>query len=334
MQYAVIGLNYGDEGKGRVTDLLASNNQDVLNIRYNGGCQAGHTVIFKNQRHVFSHFGSGTFRGLKTHFTKNTVVNPIIFLREYKQLQSLGINPYFSVSFLSEITTPFDMITNQNECKKQNTKNSCGMGILATLKRKTSFKILDLLGSDFNIEAKIDNIISEYNLSDMELIRKQFLLDLYKFYCKIHIINDYHAMVSSSIFEGAQGLELDAHSDNFPYVTPSRPGVEGIIQSEIFNRKEKLEVHFVTRSYVTRHGDGPFPEEDKELSYPDETNFENDYQGKLRFGRLIKENILRKIEQQMTYLHRECVNATYVLHITHSKYLSINFSEQNITYHD
>ena len=82
----VIGSNFGDEGKGSVTDLLSI--RKTLNIRFNGGAQAGHTVCYRNKRHVFHHFGAGSFQGAKTYLSKHFIVNPLIFKKEYEELSS------------------------------------------------------------------------------------------------------------------------------------------------------------------------------------------------------------------------------------------------------
>ena len=92
--YAVIGANYGDEGKGLITDYLCRQVENPLVIRFNGGAQAGHTVESpEGVRHIFSHFGSGTLAGAPTYLSKHFVVNPILFNREYDVLVEKGIVP-------------------------------------------------------------------------------------------------------------------------------------------------------------------------------------------------------------------------------------------------
>ena len=86
----VIGANFGDEGKGLVTDYLCSQGAGVV-VRFNGGAQAGHTVVTpEGERHVFRHFGSGTFLGVPTFLSQFFVCNPILFFEERKQLIDLG----------------------------------------------------------------------------------------------------------------------------------------------------------------------------------------------------------------------------------------------------
>ena len=92
---AVIGGGYGDEGKGLVTGFWAQNLRNPLVIRFNGGAQAGHSRELKDgRRHIFSHFGSGTFEGAPTFLSKYFVINPIQFRREHEAfVKEFGIVP-------------------------------------------------------------------------------------------------------------------------------------------------------------------------------------------------------------------------------------------------
>ena len=141
--FAVIGANWGDEGKGLITDFLCRQVENPLVIRYNGGCQAGHTVVSpEGVRHVFSHFGSGTLAGAPTYLSKHFVVNPILFNREYDVLVEKGIVPKVCVHPDCIVTTPFDMMINQatEKARKGDRHGSCGYGLFETLQRVgTSF---------------------------------------------------------------------------------------------------------------------------------------------------------------------------------------------------
>ena len=112
----VIGANFGDEGKGMITDFFAAEaelkDEKVLVICSNGGAQRGHTVKSPSgMRHVFHHFGSGTFAGADTWLPGYFILNPMIFMNEYEELlKDMGkiyLNPD------SPVTTPYDMIINQ-----------------------------------------------------------------------------------------------------------------------------------------------------------------------------------------------------------------------------
>jgi adenylosuccinate synthase len=103
-----IGANYGDEGKGRTTAWLAAKSkQKVAVVRFNGGAQAGHTVKSGHYRHVFSHFGSGSFDYVPTILTKDFVCSPYLFMKEHEQLICKGvIRPDVYIDPRCPITTP------------------------------------------------------------------------------------------------------------------------------------------------------------------------------------------------------------------------------------
>lgn len=85
----IVGSSYGDEGKGLATNYFSDNN--TLNVLYNGGPHRGHTVeLLDGTRHVFHHFGSGTFKGADTYFDEDFLINPADFVREYHELESMG----------------------------------------------------------------------------------------------------------------------------------------------------------------------------------------------------------------------------------------------------
>src|SRR6185312_724333 len=112
--FAVIGANFGDEGKGLVTDFLCDRENATLVVRYNGGAQAGHTVVVPDgRRHVFSHVGSGSFCDVPTHLSKFFLVNPVVFAREQIELDQIGVRPTVYVDRDARVTTVVDMLINQ-----------------------------------------------------------------------------------------------------------------------------------------------------------------------------------------------------------------------------
>ena len=145
----VVGANYGDEGKGLVSNSIASSyardGQKVLNVLYNGGCQRGHTVdILKTNtippteaKHVFHHFGSGTIAGADNYFHKDFLINPIFFNEELKELLPLGGVHKVYIDPRCRVVTPYDMILNQmiEENRGEGRHGSCGFGIFETIKR-------------------------------------------------------------------------------------------------------------------------------------------------------------------------------------------------------
>ena len=89
----IIGLNYGDEGKGATVNALCNNPLTDLVIRFNGGHQCGHTVVYKNLRHIFSNFGSGTLKGVPTYFSEYCTVNPLAVKKKVICSENMALNP-------------------------------------------------------------------------------------------------------------------------------------------------------------------------------------------------------------------------------------------------
>lgn len=145
--YAVIGANYGDEGKGQVTAWLCRRLHEiypeakVLNVLTNGGCQRGHTVNIPERkfRHVFKHFGSGTPYGAHTHFGPEFIVNPMQFVKEFSELKHLGLDPVVSCGWYNRVQLPVDMAVNQylEQRRSENgmEHGSVGFGINETILR-------------------------------------------------------------------------------------------------------------------------------------------------------------------------------------------------------
>ena len=114
----VIGSNFGDEGKGSMTDYFANEakeqNKSCLVVCHNGGSQKGHTVISPSGlRHVFHHFGSGNFVEADTYLASEYIVNPIIFNKELSELKRKDIVTKCYVNKDCKLATPFDMMVNQ-----------------------------------------------------------------------------------------------------------------------------------------------------------------------------------------------------------------------------
>ena len=138
----VIGANYGDEGKGLMTDYFAGEaagyGRSCLVVLSNGGAQRGHTVVTpEGGRHVFHHFGSGTLAGADTWLPGEFIVNPMLFMEEMEGLSGMAFPRVFFHPD-SPVTTPFDMIGNQiiEEYRGGKRHGSCGMGIWETLLRQ------------------------------------------------------------------------------------------------------------------------------------------------------------------------------------------------------
>jgi len=308
----VIGANFGDEGKGLMTDYLSS--QADIVIRFNGGAQAGHTVQDpQGRRHIFSHFGAGTLRGKETFLSQHFVVNPIVFRREREELLKLGIEPVVFVDPACSITTPYDIMINRmiEQKRGDGRHGSVGLGFGETVGRnlKGSYRltVLDLGNADFSFRQlnrikrhwfseRLDNLgLSHHDpstftdiMSDDTLVA--FLQDLIYFRANTMIADAPTACRGKKVlFEGAQGLMLDQVAGHFPFVTRSNTGLRNAIDVAAEIGIKELNAVYVTRSYMTRHGAGPLEGELEGTRFPhivDPTNKPNAWQGKLRFAPL------------------------------------------------
>ena len=288
----IIGLGFGDEGKGTLTDYLCSQFTNPLVIRYSGGHQAGHTVYLNDKKHVFSNFGAGTLRGIPTYWSKYCTVDPVGILNEFDDLEKININ-YLKLYIDPDcpITTPYDKLYNRTT-ELENLHGSCGIGFGATIEREKnhySLTFSDLFYPDIlNIKIKMigeyyakktpgDKIISSDEYINFfntcqELIKKFFIEKkvLEEIFC-----SDY-------IFEGAQGILLDQNMGFFPHVTRSNAGTKNILK--IINSSE-IDYYLITRAYQTRHGNGPMTNEERRhniIENPEETNISRAWQGDFR----------------------------------------------------
>ncbi len=279
---AVIGLGFGDEGKGFVTDYLCSKAHNPIVIRFSGGHQVGHTVIRNGVTHVFSNFGSGTLLGIPTYWSQYCTVEPIGLLHELSILLEKGANPLLYINKHCPVTTPFDILHNQ-QVEKLNNHGSCGVGFGSTLHRENqgySLTFSDLFHPTI-LPLKLNTIKKFHNL-DEEVDLDQFIDAIHSITHSEHvqITDSFPSKFESYIFEGAQGLLLDQSAGFFPHVTRSNTGSKNIL-----NMGFTPEPYMVTRSYQTRHGNGPMTNEKRPHNIainPTETNITNTYQGEFR----------------------------------------------------
>ena len=294
----VLGAGFGDEGKGNVTNCLTKDIPYSLVVRFNGGHQAGHTVIYYENRHVFSSFGSGTLNGTPTFWSRYCTIYPPGFIREYDALTKLGIRPTMYVDPLCPITTPFDIDTGRYD-ELLNGHGSCGSGFGKTIWRH------ETLDHSYRIFAKdIDNewILRE-KLKTLALLfpeRNKFEFDIEAFIetCKVwrsrvHILSEYDVFQreyrANIVFEGAQGILLDREHGIFPHVTRSQTTSKNALEIIQRNGLTLPEIYYVSRCYQTRHGNGPLlgecsSEELGLINFESETNVENTWQGKFRYA--------------------------------------------------
>ena len=350
--YAVIRANFGDEGKGLMTDYFCRNNENVIDIRINGGAQAGHTVCAPDgKRHVFSHVGAGCFAGADTYLSEFFIVNPMLFNREAEQLGYKTGRIYVDKHCL--LTLPCDMLLNQFAEKNRGEKRhgSCGVGIYETMLRSADenyrLEFGDVNDTDeyrTQLSSKMHEIAQNYchkradelnitgdnakelfELIDNENIILNYIDELIfmsKLCCKsdVEVIDQYR----TAVFEGAQGLLLDMNRDDyFPNLTPSNTGMKNI--RNILDRIEKrdTEVCYVTRTYFTRHGAGRFDTEYPELEniygLTDKTNSPNEFQGYFRYGWFDLPEFMESLSKDRKYVLDDEKMSIAVTHLDMTK---------------
>lgn len=347
----VIGANYGDEGKGLVSAYLANKAEDeykkCLTILYNGGPQRGHTVEFNSYRRVYHHFAAGEVFSSDTYFHQDFLVNPMTYVQEYE-----GIIGEIYMDARCRVVTPFDMIANQFAEQGRDVRHgSCGMGIFETITRYND-------GDIGIITRKVGEL---HDLSHGFLYR--YISEVQRYYehrkgirfdsipgldvegLKQHWVDDFRTMLDDVsivydwsvksllnhydviIFEGGQGLALDMDNQHgFPHLTPSNTGCKRMIPwlTKILGNDVPVEMYYVTRAYLTRHGNGPLPNEyrylDEDLIEQDMTNQPNPWQGTMRRAGFT-ENTLKDMRDRI--INDRChtldmTNVTYNLVVTHT----------------
>jgi len=336
---AVIGANYGDEGKGMLTEHLCRKCSKPIVVLSNGGCQRGHTVnnVELGIRHVFNHFGSGTLLGVPTVFSKTFLLNPIKYIEEKQELEKLGLKPKTLRAPGCLLQLPSDMFVNQmlEKQRGRSKHGSCGWGIWETKVRNRDFSplafddfskldysqkkkaMLEALAwqIDFRLENGKESIDEKvYRAMTSEGFISHFVQDFEEMAADVEMLEsdqladiDWHKHgldVKTLVVENAQGLLLDqkyAPADENGcrdiHSTPSQTGLEGALEAlgDGFTANDVV-ANYVSRSYLTRHGSGPFPEYDSSMKFNDATNVYNDYQGSIRFGKLNVEELVERVK--------------------------------------
>lgn len=279
----VVGAQWGDEGKAKITDLLAT--EADLIIRYQGGCNAGHTVVVDNKTYKFHLIPSGILYKGKTCFIgAGTVILPKTFLQEINNLIKDGIClEGLKISPLASITMPYH-IEVDGYCESTAKEGKIGTtqkGIGPTYTDKYArygLRIEDLY-SEETLNQKLDVILPLKNKQLSEVYglityTKEEILELCKEYADIfrpYVAFDWQDLLSEAkkagktvLFEGAQGIMLDIDYGTYPFVTSSSPIAGGACTGSGFGPKMVEEVIGVSKAYITRVGEGPFVTELKD----------------------------------------------------------------------
>jgi len=311
----VIGLGFGDEGKGVVTQSIGRRIGADLVVRFSGGPQAGHRVqLSDGSSHVFSQFGSCTLDGIHTHLASGMWLDLGAMQEEARHLESLKIADPFSMLSVDPncgIILPYHRSLNRIiESRRAVRHGSCGMGVGEA--RRLELDGLKLCLTQFDRPKNRDWLLTSIEgirLRCLELARQVLpatgslptpvrewreqldepadavLHRLWPIACKLRqqpgLPN-----CSTVIFEGSQGLLLDERYGFHPHTTWSDVTPARALSMIAMKPGTLYSVIGVTRCYTTRHGDGPLPSYSAELSdsMSDPCNVENPWQGKLRCG--------------------------------------------------
>jgi len=274
----LIGLQWGDEGKGKIVDVITPG-YDVI-ARFQGGPNAGHTLEFNNIKHVTHNIPSGVFRKNSINIVGNGVVlDPITLRREVEEVKALGVDltGRLKISKRAHIILPTHRILDAaSEAAKGKTKiGSTLRGIGPTYMDKTGrngLRVGDIIGDDFMeryqaLTRKHMEILKQYSFSydladyekgwfeGIETIRSYELVD------SEHLLNQYLDQGKKVLAEGAQGTMLDIDFGSYPYVTSSNTITAGACAGLGVAPRRVGKVMGVFKAYYTRVGSGPFPTE-------------------------------------------------------------------------
>lgn len=366
---AVIGKNFGDEGKGQTVDSLCRG-KNALVIRHNGGAQAGHTVEEGDFRFVFHQLGSGSLQGCPTYWCRTFLPDLLKLGEEMDQMKQSGMDIHTLYAHPDcSCVTVYDVLLNSltEQLRGRQRHGSCGMGIFETTLRTKTPYVLFL--RDFEkaecrmapIAEKLSSIREQYTLPRLRELENKYpksfqdpeicrwaelitddnvLYNAAEMMCghfrKYVALRDWPPMAAqydTLIFENGQGLLLDWDNEEYsPHLTASHTGLKNIAEllAELKNPHSPsapaytLEIIYVTRSYVTRHGPGRLdhecPREDIAPEMTDRTNVFNPWQGHLRYGKHpAGEDFFRYIRRDLEQLKRTLPHRAFSasLRVTH-----------------
>ncbi|HEC77061.1 MAG TPA: adenylosuccinate synthase [Thermoplasmatales archaeon] len=273
----ITGLQWGDEGKGKITDYL-SNYFDCI-VRYQGGDNAGHTVVIKNKKYKLHLVPSGVLQNKKVVIGNGVVVNPSVLLDEIKMLSENGINPDLMVSDRAHVIMEYhrilDGIEEEMLGKKKIGTTKRGIGPCYTDKvSRYGIRIGDIIDEE-NLREKLDRIIPvKQKIFDAYGIGKINVEKIFEEYISYgeklrKYVGDTIYYLNSIIdekevlFEGAQGILLDIDYGTYPYTTSSNPVSGGVCTGAGISPKKIKKSIGIAKAYTTRVGMGAMPTEEK-----------------------------------------------------------------------
>jgi len=276
----LLGLQWGDEGKGKIVDVFASR-YDVV-ARFQGGPNAGHSLEFDNVKHILHNIPSGVFhKNIQNIIGNGVVLDPVIFQQEINELKEkdININSNLCISRKAHLILPSHRILDAaSEAAKGKSKiGSTLKGIGPTYMDKTGrngLRVGDVESADFRekyefLKQKHMTLLAQYDYEYEQDLREQEKewfeaiesLRQFRFVDSEHTINQLMQEGKSVLAEGAQGTLLDIDFGSYPYVTSSNTVCAGACIGLGVSPKSVGEVYGVFKAYCTRVGSGPFPTE-------------------------------------------------------------------------
>ncbi len=280
MNLAVVGAQWGDEGKGKLIDIL-SEKVDIT-VRYQGGNNAGHTVIVGDKEYIFHLIPSAILRKEKVCVIGNgVVIDPKALLEEIDGLKKRGLpmtEKQLKISANAHVVMPYHRVMDQlRESKRANKIGTTGRGIGPCYSDKVGrmgVRMIDLLNPRVlqakladNLNEKNDIFVKVYNFKnyDFSEIYNEYLnygRRLKSYICDTALyLNDAIDQKKSVLFEGAQGTFLDIDFGTYPFVTSSNATIGGVCAGTGVAPAKIGKIVAAVKAYTTRVGEGPFPTE-------------------------------------------------------------------------
>ena len=274
----IVGVQWGDEGKGKIVDLLAGK-ADVV-VRFQGGGNAGHTIVAKGEKFVFNLVPSGILHKATSVIANGVVIDPVQLLDELDVLKSRGVKvgKNLLISDRAHVVMPWhkliDQLAEGNDSQKiGTTKRGIGPCYADKAARK-GIRIADLFRAD-HLKERLTSLTSEKNrilaaLYNAPPLDADKIYSDYRGYAEriepyvgdaVGFVNDAIDAKKRVLFEGAQGSLLDIDFGTYPYVTSSNSDACGISAGTGVAPKKVGHILGVAKAYCTRVGEGPFPTE-------------------------------------------------------------------------
>ncbi|MDQ0061561.1 adenylosuccinate synthase [Paenibacillus harenae] len=280
----VVGTQWGDEGKGKITDYLAEG-ADVV-ARYQGGNNAGHTILIDNKKYKLTMIPSGIFNNNKICVIGNgMVINPEALIDEINYIHDNGFSTEnLKISDRAHVIMPYHLVLDglEEDRKGDNKIGTTRKGIGPCYMDKAArngIRISDLMDAE-EFETRVRAVIVEKNhliqqVYGGEPLDADKIVSDYLGFAEVLrpyvtdtsvILNDAIDGGSKVLFEGAQGVMLDIDQGTYPFVTSSNPSAGGVCIGSGVGPSKIQQVIGVAKAYTTRVGDGPFPtEQDNEI---------------------------------------------------------------------